>query len=144
MTKRISSRVKCAQEKEVDILFINDEPAIGRLFRTSTENVFKLRYPDLKFNVDVALNGIEGLGKVRSKKYDMIFLDYNMPVMGGGETLANLRKMNVTSPIVGLSSLGPRIWDDVRDSYKVYPDYASDLSVDFEKVLNMFLNLKEF
>lgn len=34
-------------------------------------------------NVDFAFNGKEAIGKVKTQKYDLVFMDINMPVMDG-------------------------------------------------------------
>ncbi|MEA2100256.1 MAG: FIST N-terminal domain-containing protein, partial [Campylobacterota bacterium] len=53
--------------------------------------------------VTFALNGVEVVEKVSSNKYDMIFMDINMPVMNGVEATKIIRKNGIKTPIIGLS-----------------------------------------
>ena len=61
------------------ILIIDDERAIRNSFSGILE--------DEGYDVDVAENGQQGLELVEKEKYDVIFCDIKMPVMGGVETL---------------------------------------------------------
>ncbi|KAJ3400924.1 hypothetical protein HDV05_000757 [Chytridiales sp. JEL 0842] len=45
-------------------------------------------------------NGSDGLIKLRGMNYTVIFLDLEMPVMGGEETAARIRALGYTGPIV--------------------------------------------
>lgn len=54
--------------------------------------------------VDSALSGAEAIEKVKSKKYDLIFMDIMMPEMDGVETLHRLRRLGFTNPIVTLTA----------------------------------------
>jgi CheY-like chemotaxis protein len=49
--------------------------------------------------VDQAGNGRQLVEMVRTKEYDLIFVDNNMPVMGGLEAIQEIRKFNKTIPI---------------------------------------------
>ena len=58
--------------------------------------------------VEDAYSGMECLEKVQSKEYDLIFLDYRMPMMDGIETLKRLKEMpdnpNINTPVVALTA----------------------------------------
>jgi PAS domain S-box-containing protein len=60
------------------------------------------------FCVDIASDGIEALAKVKSKKYDLILMDIQMPHMDGLEATKHIRKMNgdyfAKVPIIALSA----------------------------------------
>ena len=60
-----------------------------------------------QINVDEAENGVEAIKKLKTEKtYDVILMDYHMPVMDGLETIRNIRKdLNLTElPIMLLHS----------------------------------------
>ena len=58
--------------------------------------------------VDGAGSGMECLNKAQGQKYDLIFLDYRMPMMDGIETLKRLREIqdnpNMDTPVVALTA----------------------------------------
>ncbi|MBD8487492.1 response regulator [Echinicola sp. CAU 1574] len=66
----------------------------------------KLLMKQLGYEVDTAHNGIEAVKAVRAKKYDMIFMDYQMPLMNGLEASQSIRtiKNGADVRIVGLSA----------------------------------------
>jgi len=77
------------------ILIIDDERAIRRALREILE--FE------EFAVDEAENGKEGLEKVKTTLYDVIFCDIKMPLMDGMEVLDELLKAKVDTPVIMIS-----------------------------------------
>lgn len=63
-----------------------------------------------------AINGKEGLEKVKEGTYDCILMDVMMPVMGGLEATRQLRAMGVDIPIIAMSANAFK--DDVERSLK--------------------------
>lgn len=57
-------------------------------------------------SIDVAMNGAEGLEKYKANPsaYDVIFLDWEMPVMDGPTTFKNLSDLGIKIPVVMLTS----------------------------------------
>lgn len=62
----------------------------------------------LKMQIDTAENGKQALDMIRSKKYDLIFMDHMMPVMDGIEATKKLREMSdeysKTVPVLALTA----------------------------------------
>ena len=56
-------------------------------------NVFKALLKRTEINVDSAMSGSEALDMIKSKKYDIIFLDHMMPDMDGIETYQNMKML---------------------------------------------------
>lgn len=52
------------------------------------------------YQVDTANNGSDGIDMVKEKRYQMVFLDENMPGMDGLETLQQIKKLFSTLPVV--------------------------------------------
>ena len=77
------------------ILIIDDERAIRRALREILE--FE------EFAVDEAENGKEGMEKVKTTLYDIIFCDIKMPLMDGMEVLDELLKAKVDTPVIMIS-----------------------------------------
>ena len=61
-----------------------------------------------QIQVEDAGSGMECLNKAQQNKYDLIFLDYRMPMMDGIETLKRLREIpdnpNMGTPVVALTA----------------------------------------
>jgi CheY-like chemotaxis protein len=59
----------------------------------------------LGYEVESANSGIEAINKVKSGKYDLIFMDIMMPMMDGVQTLHELKKINgFNTPVVALTA----------------------------------------
>lgn len=66
-----------ARKKPAEILLVEDDKFLRQLY-----------YDGLSlagFNVDVAVNGSDALGKLSGKGYDLVITDMKMPVLGGQE-----------------------------------------------------------
>jgi len=53
---------------------------------------------------DFAFDGAEAIEKVEDNRYDIIFMDINMPTMNGIDATKILRKRGVTTPIIALTA----------------------------------------
>jgi two-component system chemotaxis response regulator CheY len=85
--------------KEIKILLVDDQPLIRKIVR---DILAQLGY----MNVEEAENGQDALEKLRMKKFDLIFLDWNMPIMQGIDVLRELRKMPAykDTPVIMLTA----------------------------------------
>jgi len=80
------------------VLLIDDDRSIRRTLKEILE------YEDYK--VDEAKDGIEGMVKIKTNKYDVVFLDIKMPKMDGMEVLENAQKIRPDLPIIMISGHG--------------------------------------
>jgi DNA-binding response OmpR family regulator len=78
--------------KQVSILWTDDEIDLLQ------PHILFLR--EKGFLVDTASNGDDAIELVKSKRYDIVFLDENMPGKSGLETLSVIKTINSTLPIV--------------------------------------------
>ncbi len=60
----------------------------------------------LNYQTITALDGQSGLQIALRLQPDLVFLDMNMPIMGGLEMLEELRKANCTTPVVFMTAYG--------------------------------------
>ena len=88
------------QEKNKNILLIEDEDAIA--------NMYKLQLETENFKVDVANNGAWGIKLAKEKKYDIILLDMIMPAMNGYDAMKQIKGdgLSKNTPIIILSNSG--------------------------------------
>ena len=80
------------------ILLIDDERSIRNAIREILEYE--------KFTVDEAEDGLQGVVKVKSGKYDVILCDIKMPKMDGGEVLERIMLLAPDTPVVMISGHG--------------------------------------
>lgn len=80
------------------ILVVDDDDEIRDLLEFDLEQS--------GYTVDTAINGIDGLEKALSKRYDLILLDVMMPKMNGFDVCKNIRKSKNAVPILLLTAKG--------------------------------------
>jgi PAS domain S-box-containing protein len=81
---------------------------------------------------DVANNGVEAVEMALGGRYDLIFMDIQMPVMDGNQAMRKLRGANYTGPIVALSAHAmneekAKAFDSGCDDYLIKPIEKSRL-----------------
>jgi CheY-like chemotaxis protein len=81
------------------ILIIEDDPLMSRMY----QKIFKFE----GYNVDFAVNGEDGLEKIRAIKPTLVLLDIMMPKMNGLEVLDKVKLDPETKsiPIIMLTNL---------------------------------------
>jgi len=129
-------------DQKKQILVVDDEPDIV--------NIVSMMLEKEGFCVSSASNGIEALSSVKESKPDVIFLDRNMPEMGGDEVMTRLKESPETSsiPIILLTSLDK--YEDVSggygmgaDGYVTKPFTRSQISNGLRLVLTLRPNLSD-
>jgi len=83
------------------ILIIEDEPDLVK--------GLKLNLSDEGFEVDWAVNGVEGLRKAVEEAPDLIILDIMLPEMDGLEVCRKLRQKDINIPVIMLTAKGGEI-----------------------------------
>ena len=73
---------------ELKILCVDDEPFVLEVL-TDLLRIYGVR------DIDVALNGVEALAKVKKETYDVILSDVAMPKMDGFELMKNIRSIDM-------------------------------------------------
>ena len=84
------------QCKDIKVLYVEDEKDV----REQMLNIFDMIFT----SVDTAADGMEALEMYKSKSYDLILTDINMPRMNGLELVQMIRKESQTQKIVILSA----------------------------------------
>jgi len=98
------------------------------LNRKIVKFLFKSIYPDNNdIIIDEAENGLIALNKMKTNKYDLVFLDIHMPVMNGDEVIKKFRefekqKRKKICPVIALS--GSMEEDDYdKEFFSMITDY---------------------
>lgn len=73
------------------ILVIDDDPSIGELFQTSLQ--------EAGHTVTIAINSVEGLELVKTRHFDIVFLDLMLPGMDGTATFKQIREVRPELPV---------------------------------------------
>jgi CheY-like chemotaxis protein len=78
------------------VLIVEDDPAVVRVLRSAL-GTFQREHV---FRITVAANGAEALATLERVQFDLVLLDMYMPRMTGLEVLAQMRRLNVRSPVL--------------------------------------------
>jgi len=93
-----------------------------------------------KLKVDTAASGCEALEMIQSGRiYDIIFMDYMMPVMDGIETTHKIREYGYNGKVVVLT--GNALEDSKKDKYKIFDGFLQN-PIDtkkLEEILDSFV-----
>ncbi|MFA6873783.1 MAG: hybrid sensor histidine kinase/response regulator, partial [Bacteroidaceae bacterium] len=78
-----------------DILIVEDNPSNDLLLTSMIKGNYKFWH---------ATNGKEALEIAQSHTFDLIFMDLNMPIMGGLEATQKIREFNIETPIIAVTA----------------------------------------
>ncbi len=87
----------------IKVLVVDDDPALRK--------IMTLQLQKLGLTVDSAANGVEALQRILNSRYELIFMDIQMPHMNGLEATATIRLHERTEglspvPIVATTGSG--------------------------------------
>ena len=83
---------------EISILIVEDEQRVAEILKKQLE--------DSGFRADIACDGNIGKKLVEVKRYNLIILDINLPLLNGYDLCKEIRKINSRIPIIMLTALG--------------------------------------
>ena len=78
------------------VLIIEDDPEIS--------NLLEIHLSDLNCEVEKQFDGLKGLNAAKADSYDMIVLDIMLPGIDGFEICREIRKAEINTPILMLTS----------------------------------------
>jgi DNA-binding response OmpR family regulator len=78
------------------VLIIEDDKEIS--------NLLEIHLKDLMCEVTKCYNGLVGLNNVKNGNYNLVILDIMLPGMGGFEVCKEIRKLEINTPILMLTS----------------------------------------
>jgi len=94
--KKVREENTVAQPLKGDVLLVEDNAMIQQLIKTYLTK--------MGLKVTVAENGAIGVNLAMQHKYDLIYMDMQMPVMSGIDAVRVLRENHYTGPIVMLTA----------------------------------------
>lgn len=97
----------------MNILIVEDEFNLA--------DVVASRLKKEKYNVDISVNGEDGLDNALTNIYDLIILDVMLPKMNGFEVLAEIKKNKVNSKVIMLTAR-----DGLEDKLNGFDEGAND------------------
>ncbi|MCK9419031.1 MAG: diguanylate cyclase [Nitrospirae bacterium] len=80
------------------ILYMEDDPGLAVLMQKSLQRI--------GFHVDIASNGEDGLKMVEAARYDVLLIDYYMPVRGGIDVIRALALKGKFPPVIMVTGEG--------------------------------------
>ncbi|HEU0264138.1 MAG TPA: diguanylate cyclase [Geobacterales bacterium] len=80
------------------ILYMEDDPGLARLLQKQLQRK--------GYEVDIAENGEVGLGQLAEHSYDLLLVDYHMPVLGGIEVIGKLAEHGCDIPTIMVTGNG--------------------------------------
>lgn len=101
-----ASRLESSQKRPLSILVVDDNQ-VNR--KVASKMLGKLGHKS-----DVATNGIEALDHITKQNYDVVFMDLDMPKMGGLEATVCIRKMNAAKKSTPVFAMTASVTEDVR------------------------------
>jgi len=84
------------------VLVVDDNPRDQELVAMHLGQAWKFKQG---LELDFAMDGKEALEKLRTKRFALVVLDWEMPLLGKGEVLRHLRKNGSQIPVVVISGL---------------------------------------
>jgi len=109
----------------LSVLYVEDNKDAMESTMMVFENFFK--------DIDVAVDGEEGLKKFSKKKYDLIITDINMPNIDGTQMIRDIKELNSDIPIFVFSAhTKARYFESVHD---VKVDYYLSKPLSLEELL---------
>ncbi|BBM84955.1 ATP-binding protein [Candidatus Uabimicrobium amorphum] len=83
---------KFSIEYPLDIMLVEDDRI--------NQKVAGFLFKELGYNIDIACNGLEAVNILKEKKYDIVFMDMQMPVMNGLEATKIITATQSENPII--------------------------------------------
>ena len=122
----------------VRVLFVEDKEEYRKDTLLILSKFFK--------NIDVAVDGLDGYDNFKSKKYDLIITDIDMPKLNGVDMIAKIRKISKHITVLIISPDEKNFIDVIRqgiDGYILQPIEKEQFVTTITKVIERLKNKQE-
>lgn len=119
-----------------EILIVEDEIRLAEVMKKQLE--------EYGFRTDIANDGYTGKQKLESKKFDLVILDINLPLINGYDLCRDIRKTDRRIPIIMLTAYGTS--DNKITGFEAGADDYIVKPFDFRELLarvNVFIRRSE-
>ena len=93
--------------REIKILVVDDDMGICQ----SLGDILEAK----GYQVDIALDGFQAIGKVKEKDFDVILLDIKMPGINGVETFRRIKKISLKPRVIMITAYA--VEDLIREAH---------------------------
>ena len=97
-------KIKPDKKERIEKDFINKDASI----LVAEDNVLnqmvaKTIFKSFGYEIDIAVNGNKAVEMVRNKQYDVVFMDFMMPIKDGLQATTEIRKQGFKMPIIAMT-----------------------------------------
>ncbi|MGM8211433.1 response regulator [Virgibacillus sp. W0430] len=103
------------------LLVVDDQPGIRLLLSDILENE--------GYTIDLARTGKEAIVKVEQNAYNLIILDYKLPIIDGKQVIVQLEAMNIGIPVILMSGLIENVDKNTKESQLVKAIVAKPFNI---------------
>lgn len=85
-------------ENRKKLLAVDDQPGIQLLLKDVLSNE--------GYDVETASNGQEAVDKLQHETYDLLILDYKLPIMNAEKVIGKMEEMDLNIPVILVTGMG--------------------------------------
>ncbi|GGH71220.1 response regulator [Compostibacillus humi] len=116
-----------------EILIVDDQPGIRLLLTDILESI--------GYTVTTAENGKETLHLLEKMTFDLIILDYKLPLVDGSEVLQQMEERKIPTPAIIMSGLAENMEEEIQNYPRVKKILAKPFNIhDFCQEVNNILS----
>ncbi|MDF2699209.1 MAG: multi-sensor hybrid histidine kinase [Haloplasmataceae bacterium] len=114
-------------------ILIAEDNIINQIFMKEIFSVYK------KNDIDFASDGLEAINMVKNKKYDIIFMDIQMPKMSGIEATIHIRKMQFNNNILIIALTANAFSEQISEYLEIGMTDFLPKPIDIQKLKKMVI-----